>query len=966
MTVYPNDEKERLGVHTGLHDDLGVHPERREAETDSLNKAYSQPSAPEPDYPPVNTDKAASPTQLEEGEQTAGTPQPTKPEQTEANSLGAGGGFYRDEGKPARRGIAGKVLGVGKKRLMLGGGGLLVGVLFALFTIMAGPLQFIHAAQLLQHFHFAGPNSFIEDRTAKLYRYHHWNDKPQNRRLSLIGNFLADKIDAKFARAGMSLEFDTDGTMRKIHLDKTKFPANELAKMRGEFEVRDIDSKFAEVILPDKFSGKQSRALYDRTRKTLGMAGFGGYIQSRLPASRISPSMFHPLTKADDVVRDKVREKWRTRKKAIIQNDASISVRGSPDQEDEDGNTKPNSSDDAAGAVGEVTNVDPNLEGKARIDAIKANISRGLIGAGAIDTVTGLVCLVYGLANYATEAEYQNVVGPSMAVGGYQMGLGEQVETGQDLDEMQLGFESEPMYDESDDNDPTTKPSSYFDAQSIKANLGETGGVEPPTSVRLGGSDNFLTKFQDAIPDSAEWLINGGCKIVESPAVEIIIFASDLFLAPASAAAGLAKSALLGIFLDDLARYAAGKAIDTDLSGAALGAVADQGGFFLANQQFVTLAGTPISDQERTELKIALESERQHYASELSWTERYLSPTNAYSLTGTLARNQLPEANQVVASLINIPKTLASSSKLFGSKVSAQQVKPFDYGSSMIAYRPSELARGNDDETFANPYRNTEAISDKIPEMHAKYGEKCFGLKFDEQEHFTMTQVVNQKSLAEHPDWADCRRTDEEFLRYRYYVADLMVFVTNACYEGDETACKEIGFADQVITSNSPLSGGGAKGQDTSTQNCTIGQDAGLGDTPDPNIKIRLCKIENTTVNVSMEQNLKAVLDGGRAAGLTYGGGSYRSHQSQINLRRQNCGTSQYAIYQMPSSQCSPPTARPGNSMHEWGLAVDFHCNGSLITSRSSRCFTWLEENQGTHQLTNLPSEAWHWSTTGN
>ncbi len=960
MAVY-DDEKEKLGLNTGQHDDLGVSPKHRKVEAALLDGAYDRPGYK---YAPV--DNNTSPDQLGEEEKLASASQPTKPERAETDSLLSGDGFYEDGGKSPSRGVTHRVLGISQKRLAVGAGGLLVGVLFALFTLMAGPLQFIHAAQLLQHFHFAGPNSFIEDRTAKLYRYHRWNDKPQNRRLSLVGNFLADKIDAKFSRSGMSLEFDTDGTMRKIRLDKTKFPANELTKMRGEFEVRDIDGKFAEVILPNKFSGKQSRALYDRTRKAFGMAGFGGYIQSRLSASRISPSMFHPITKADELTRDKVRERWRARKQAIIKNDASLSVSGSPDQKDENGNTKPNSSDDAAGAVSDVTNIDPSLEGKARIDEIKANIGKGLIGVGAVDTVTGLVCLVYGLAGVANEAEYQNIVGPSMATGGYQMGLGEQIESGQDFSETQLGFEAEHMFDESEDNDPATKPSSFFDAQSIKTNLGETGGIETPSSLRLGGSDNFLTKLENTVPEDARSWINTGCKIVENPAVEIIIFGADLFLAPVSAASGLAKSLLLGVFLDDLARFAAGSAIDTDLSGAALGAVADQGAFFLANQQFITLAGTPVSNQERTELKTALESERQHHASELTWVERYLSPSNAFSVVGSIARKQPVEANKLVANLLNVPKTIASSSKLFGAKVSAQQVKPFDYGSSMIAYRPSELARGNDDETLANPYLNAAAINDMIPTMHAKYGEKCFGLKFDEQEHFTITQVVNQKSLAEHPDWADCRRTDEEFLRYRYYVADLMVFVTNACYEGDETACKEIGFADQVITSNSPVSGGGTKGQDTSTQNCTIGQDAGLGDTPDPNIKIRLCKIENTTVNVSMEQNLKAVLDGGKAAGLTYGGGSYRSHQSQINLRRQNCGTSQYAIYQMPSSQCSPPTARPGNSMHEWGLAVDFHCNSSLITSRSSRCFTWLEENQGAHQLTNLPSEAWHWSTTGN
>ena len=59
------------------------------------------------------------------------------------------------------------------------------------------------------------------------------------------------------------------------------------------------------------------------------------------------------------------------------------------------------------------------------------------------------------------------------------------------------------------------------------------------------------------------------------------------------------------------------------------------------------------------------------------------------------------------------------------------------------------------------------------------------------------------------------------------------------------------------------------------------------------------------------------------AAGISLGGGGYRDPGRQIALREQNCGSSYYAIYQMPSSQCSPPTARPGSSQHELGLAIE-------------------------------------------
>lgn len=96
-------------------------------------------------------------------------------------------------------------------------------------------------------------------------------------------------------------------------------------------------------------------------------------------------------------------------------------------------------------------------------------------------------------------------------------------------------------------------------------------------------------------------------------------------------------------------------------------------------------------------------------------------------------------------------------------------------------------------------------------------------------------------------------------------------------------------------------------------------------------------------------------------------GGGYRSSQGQIETRRNNCGDGNYNIYDKPASQCSPPTARPGSSMHEQGLAVDFTCNGGgAISSRSSSCYQWMNGNASSYGFYNLPSEPWHWSTNGN
>lgn len=113
------------------------------------------------------------------------------------------------------------------------------------------------------------------------------------------------------------------------------------------------------------------------------------------------------------------------------------------------------------------------------------------------------------------------------------------------------------------------------------------------------------------------------------------------------------------------------------------------------------------------------------------------------------------------------------------------------------------------------------------------------------------------------------------------------------------------------------------------------------------------------TVASSIAGSLQSMLND---ANVSLCGGGYRSSEGQIQTRRNNCGTSYYAMYEMPASQCSPPTARPGTSMHEQGLAVDFvNCS-----SRSTACYQWLANNASSYGFYNLPSEPWHWSSNGN
>ena len=128
---------------------------------------------------------------------------------------------------------------------------------------------------------------------------------------------------------------------------------------------------------------------------------------------------------------------------------------------------------------------------------------------------------------------------------------------------------------------------------------------------------------------------------------------------------------------------------------------------------------------------------------------------------------------------------------------------------------------------------------------------------------------------------------------------------------------------------------------------------------------ISVTTVGGITVASHIAGQISALLQDAAAAGIILGGGGYRSSDAQIAVRRSNCGSSQYDIWQKPSSQCRPPAARPGQSMHERGEAIDFTCNGVLITSRSNACYRWLAANAGRYGLRGNSREAWHWSTNG-
>jgi D-alanyl-D-alanine carboxypeptidase len=121
-------------------------------------------------------------------------------------------------------------------------------------------------------------------------------------------------------------------------------------------------------------------------------------------------------------------------------------------------------------------------------------------------------------------------------------------------------------------------------------------------------------------------------------------------------------------------------------------------------------------------------------------------------------------------------------------------------------------------------------------------------------------------------------------------------------------------------------------------------------------------QVYGVTVNRIVAYPFQRMIDDAARSGIRLSGGGFRTKQQQIRLRTVNgCPD----VWKAPASKCRVPTAIPGRSLHEIGLAVDVTVAGRTIKSRNSAAFKWLAAYAARYGFVNLPSEPWHWSITG-
>jgi hypothetical protein len=227
-------------------------------------------------------------------------------------------------------------------------------------------------------------------------------------------------------------------------------------------------------------------------------------------------------------------------------------------------------------------------------------------------------------------------------------------------------------------------------------------------------------------------------------------------------------------------------------------------------------------------------------------------------------------------------------------------------------------------------------------------------------------------------DWYNSALTDPD-TGYRYHNR-----VNGCLFEKQAVAAVGANFTSEVLEPDErDLSGQAATsngdevatGVDTSAQQCPADPDITDGGIKERygvgrvlRYKIRVCLIKGSPtfdVNVSIAKKTVDMVRAAQSAGVTLTGGGYRTFDEQVALRGKNgCPDT----YTSSASTCDTPTARPGESNHEEGTAIDFDGidkQGRNCTNPGNKTWDWLRANASRFGFTQLSSECWHWSVGG-
>lgn len=973
-----DEEKEKDWVQPrpdGSHDDLGVHPERKEAEVKDLEDKLGSPSA--------------------EGQSSGG-----KAEARERDKLDdqVGKGFTDDDKGKSKDG---KKKGWLTKKKAVAGGGIatvLIGGTIGLSSILQGPFQLVQASKLLQGFHFSNNDSFSNNRTGRylLHRLRNGRGHAKMRtRLGVIGNKIADRMELRLEKqSGLKPLYDTrSGNLIGFEVTDERKVAGFIAETDiepGQHNIEFSDADRHRSIsrngsAPDpnnrilsarnaetgKLKLRQNRKFLKGMVKSTGLNKIASVVGFRPMAHRGGLDL-HPFRRADRRLNqsladlaDKLKKKWADQDKNGTRSPDDLDVR----ETDEDGKPLPEEEAERnrrAEADGRQAQADARggAEGKAKLR------SKILAGAGI---GIGVLCAARSISDNLPAIKYANIVMPLTRMGTRAISMGSQVMSGKDLDMEMAGVAVQAYYSE--------ETGSWASARSIQAELGqEQTGTDIPVNAkpsRVNEKPLYLSII-DTIFDKAGAGGSFACSRIGQFALDFISgslisgVVTDLGMTLASKAGINPLDKFAGWIVDLLA----GDMVDVLAKGADFGNMINYGARLASNAQMISMGGAILPKAQVGILDAESRADQLQEFQQKNFFGRTFDLYEPRSIASKalLESNSLSSTTAIADGFASIIRNIPNAGSVFARSLmlrthAAQQ--EYDYGFDEYGFTLGE----QEDERFSDPYENALHVEPNLKELNEKYGD-CFATTID-PDTFEI-KGDDLKNIYEIPD--KCQdRSNEELVRYRFYIADTVISKSLGCYEGFDEYCKDTYGSGSGGSSGTTSAAGVDIDQehlfeDSTSVACAPGtEDAGIADgyTGGNLVKIRRCAIPGMQ---SGGKDDTGVISGSYSGGFVTVNSRISGAVLAMYTAAKNDGVelgARSAFRSMANQQSLCPcdgvnVARPGYSNHQMGLAIDFqNLPSSPGPLPGNQTWNWLSTNAGKFGIINYPHEAWHWSATG-
>lgn len=711
-----------------------------------------------------------------------------------------------------------------RQRNTIGGSiiGLIVGGGFFGMSILSGPFEFIHIAQLLTHSHFSHQNNAGDDRVGKMWRYMRSGSIGESRLSYIESKFIKDPTIAKLKELGLELNIDSKTGINKgitidTASDKSPYHGKTLAEVnesiKSEFNVKGSAVQIAD----GKFYVKDTTLNGGLASKLVTKANYSkiGTVTRGRVLGKFTFASWHPLKILDKKLNAKVAnvyDDWaKSREQRLKTGVASASVDASKaGLKETDSSGKTTTKDISS------TNVPTTSDGiKDTLSSLRD--SKGLKVTGGIAAAIGLVCIAKNVNDKVPLIRYAQVIAPLARMGMDAINVGNQVMNGRDVDMNELALLSKQF----NSVDSAGNKSSWADAASIKAGVGQTGGTDISSTTK-----DVISKSSIAALDWTNTpLISATCSTASQTVIGIFSFTVGVFTGETvSAIVGAAVSALAAPkLIDSLSGLLAGEAVNVLAGGAEWGNNINYGARLAANSTALQFGGVALNDKQVAELNVQSNTKDRSSFESQNFVARMFNLNDYRSLASKTLDNMLG-VKQNVASIfrggfMKLGQSILSLPSHFFASVAHAASQPYQYPFPEYGFSQGDL----NNPVVQDPYANAEAVAKYLDTNVAEVAQlkkdnkpvdpnndyvakalACFAVNISKAEqgwdvipadqgpgnvnNFNPYDATSYSKL----NCADS--SNQKWLQIRFFIFDTGVAEGLGCYFGDDQSCANDGF----------------------------------------------------------------------------------------------------------------------------------------------------------------------------